>query len=201
MYDYRRMTPEERRAIVEARRSRGFPLHRPPHLAQGPSWYFITAATYEHRLHFSTSPELCALERRLLEAFQTARIPCAGWVVLPNHYHALIEASDLGMVGIVLGRVHGRSARYANQRDGTPGRRVWFRFSDRRVRSSRHFQACLHYLVINPIKHGLVSAIDDWPWSCVHDLISSMGRNALMDSLRRYPIDDFGKGWDDFGSG
>src|SRR5436309_1411691 len=78
MYDYRRMTPAERAAVVEMRRSRGFPLHKPPHPEQGAGWYFITAATFEHRRHFATPPELTALERRLLEALAASELPCGG---------------------------------------------------------------------------------------------------------------------------
>src|SRR5262245_41631896 len=121
MYDYRRMTPEERKAVVEVRRGRGFPWHKPPHPAQGPGWYFITAATFDHCPHFAAPNELTALERRLLQAFDAAGMPCGGWVVLPNHYHALLQTRDLAEVGRALQPVHGRSARYANRRDATPG--------------------------------------------------------------------------------
>ena len=117
MYDYRRMTPEEREAIVEDRRSRGFPLHRPPHPEQGRGWYLITAATFEHQHLFTAPKELTALSRRLQEAIQEARVACAGWVVFPNHYHLLIEPERLDLVGKLIGPVHGRSARYVNLRD------------------------------------------------------------------------------------
>src|SRR4051794_39340463 len=109
MYDYRRLSPAERDAVVEQRRSCGFPLHKPPHPDQGAGWYFITAATFEHRRHFATPPELTALERRLLEALAAAELPCGGWVVLPNHYHVLLRAATLAAVGKALGPVHGRS--------------------------------------------------------------------------------------------
>ena len=124
MYEYRRMTPEERRAVVEERRERGFPLHRPPHLKSGEGWYLVSAATYEHQHRFTTRGELTALERRLVEAWRTNGIRCAGWVVMPNHYHLLVRAAELASLGKALGGVHGRSARYANRRDGTPGRQV-----------------------------------------------------------------------------
>ena len=85
MYDYRRMTPQQRLAIVEARRASGLPLHKPPHLKLGAGWYMISAATYEHRHHFPAAGELTALQRRLFEAMDRISAPCAGWVVMPNH--------------------------------------------------------------------------------------------------------------------
>jgi putative transposase len=196
MYDYRRMTLSERQAIVEYRRVRGFPLHKPPHLNLGPGWYFITAATFEHHPHFADPRELTALERRLLEALRSAELPCAAWVVLPNHYHALVEAPKLSVVGGAVGSVHGRSGRYANVRDGTPGRQVWYKLSDRKVRSERHFWACLHYVLYNPVKHGYVNEMADWAWSSYPDIVAQNGKEWVEDLARKYPLGDFGDGWD-----
>ena len=196
MYDYRRTTPEERAEVVEQRRVRGFPLHKPPHLAQGEGWYLITAATYEHRPHFTAPDELRGLETRLLESFAGADLPCAGWVVLPNHYHALLYAPDLARVGAAVGPVHGRSSRYANGRDATPGRKVWYKFSDRKMRSERHFWATLHYIAYNPVKHGYVDDLEAWPWSCTHELVAEHGPDWLPGLAASYPLADYGDKWD-----
>src|SRR5262245_2337808 len=196
MYDYRRMTPEERQAIVQLRKKRGFPWHKPPHPAQGEGWYFITGATYEHRPHFSAPVELTALERRLLEAFAESHLSCGGWIVFPNHYHALVHAPDLAVVGKALGSVHGRSARYANKRDGAPGRQVWYKYSDRKVRSERHYWACLHYIIANPVKHEYVAGVADWQWSCYHELVEHNGAAWIEDLMHEYPLGDFGVSWD-----
>lgn len=197
MYEYRRMTPQQRQSIVEYRRRRGFPLHKPPHLSQGEGWYLITAATYEHRHYFRETNELTALESRLLEALAEASIPQFGWVVLPNHYHVLLHTDDLRTVGRAVGRVHGRSSRYTNQRDDTPGRQVWYKYSDRRMRSERHFWTTVHYIIANPAKHGFCTKMRDWPWSCVHEFLKVHG-NAWLDDLRlSYPLRDYGKGWDE----
>ena len=196
MYDYRRMTLEERQAIVEHRRSRGYPWHKPPQPLQGEGWYFITAATYEHLPHFSQPCELTALERRLLEALDQTGLPRAGWVVLPNHYHLLVYAPKLKQVGQMVGGVHGRSGQYANQRDKTLGRRVWYKYTDRKIRSERHFWACLHYIVFNPVKHGYSEQMGEWPWSCYHDLLHEHGAEWMDDLVRRYPLLDFGQEWD-----
>ena len=197
MYDYRRMTPEQRQAVVQQRRARGSPLHKPPHLDLGGGWYFISAATYEHRQMFNSPPELSALIRHLLDGFREAEIPVAAWVVMPNHYHILVEIDVVRQVGGVVGPVHGRSARYANQRDGLRGRQVWYKYSDRKVRSKRHFWTCLHYVIMNPVKHEFANSMDDWPWSCYHELLEAYGLSWTEDLQRDYPLIEFGRGWDD----
>ena len=197
MYEYRRMTREQRRAVVADRRARGFPLHKPPHLRSGEGWYFVSAATYEHQPRFTARAELTALERRLLETCRDIQVPCAGWVAMPNHYHLLVEVASLPRLGRALGGVHGRSGRYANRRDGIAGRRVWYKYTDRKVRSERHFWTCLHYCVFNPVKHCFANDPFDWPWSCIHQLSVQRGQAWIDDLERNYPLRDFGRGWDD----
>ena len=186
MYEYRRMTSEQRNAVVQARRARGYPLHKPPHLALG-----------EHRHHFAAPAELNALERRLLDALVEVAAPCAGWVVMPNHYHLPVQVGVMSTLGKALGRVHGRSARYVNLRDAARGRQVWYKYTDRKVRSERHFWTCLCYVLFNPVKHGFAGRPDDWPWSCFHELLAERGREWIEDLRRDYPLRDFGQGWDD----
>jgi len=198
MYDYRHMTPEQRLEIIELRRSRGFPIHKPPHIEQGTGWYFITAACYEHRAHFTSPDDLKALETRILGTLADESVPCAGWVVLPNHYHALIHTQSLRDVGRTIGRVHGGTSRLANLRDQTPGRQVWYKFTDRKMRSERHYWATLHYIIRNPVKHGYVQEPEDWPWSSVHELISGNGREWLRELANNYPLGEYGEGWDNF---
>jgi len=197
MYEYRRMTIEQRKAVVEDRRVRAFPWHKPPHLASGEGWFLVSAANYEHRHYFRASAELTALKRRLLEALDGLSMPCAGWVVMPNHYHLLVHTGELPVLGKALGSVHGRSSRYANRRDQTSGRRVWYKYTDRKVRSERHYWTCLHYIIINPVKHEFVNDLLEWPWSCVHDLVAQQGLQWVEDLRREYPVLDFGRGWDD----
>lgn len=197
MYDYRRMTKEEQTQVVLERRARGFPWHRPPHPKGAEGWYFITAACYEHAHHFAAANELTALQRRLFEAFGEVESECGGWVVMPNHYHALVTVSGFDKFGKAIGKVHGRSSRFANLRDQSPGRQVWYKYCDRAIRSERHYWTCLHYILANPVKHGFADAMNAWAWSCYHELLAEHGEAWIEELCREYPLLEFGKGWDD----
>jgi len=95
-YDYRRMAPEQREAVLHLRAAKGYPLHAPPHPLKEKTYYLLTAANYEHR-HIIASPERRAeFQKKALEKFQKFEVEVAAWVFLPNHYHSLdIELHSL----------------------------------------------------------------------------------------------------------
>ncbi|MBC7852571.1 MAG: transposase [Pirellulaceae bacterium] len=197
MYDYRRWTNEQRRQVVQQRHDRGFPLHRLPIWTSAAGGTSSRPRPTSTSIHFREANELSALTLRILEEMTAAAIPICGWVVLPNHYHLLVRLDQPKQIGASLGRVHGRSSRYANLRDQSPGRQVWYRYNDRKVRSERHFWTCLHYIMINPVKHRHAEDLSQWPWSCFHEVLAERGQSWIDDLQWEYPLLDFGKGWDD----
>jgi putative transposase len=118
--------------------------------------------------------------------------------VLPNHYHLLLFAPEQVDVGNALRNVHGRTSYLWNGKDGKRGRKVWYRYADRAMRSERHTHTTLNYIHYNPVKHGYVSSPYDWRESSVHWYLSAFGREWLRDLWRRYPVRDYGKEWDNF---
>ena len=196
MYRYRTLTPEQKAEVLRYRRLMGYPLHSPPHLHKVDGWFLITAATYEHKRHFCTEDAQAWLLSELLKELQVADIPCRGWVVLPNHYHILVQCRPLSVISQPLRRVHARTARELNRREGLMGRRVWYRFSDRQIRNERHYYTTLNYIHYNPTKHGYVPKPLDWACSSVHWYLEHFGIEWLRDLWREYPVRNYGKGWD-----
>jgi len=196
MYDYKKLTPEERRLVLQYRRERGFPLHAPPHFQGISGTYLITAACYEHCPIFENLDDLSWLTNETLDAFTTANLPHSAWVFLPNHYHLLVEAENLTIVSEVLRLLHSRVATAINSRHRQRGRKVWYRFSDRFIRSERHYFASVNYIHYNPIKHGYVERMGDWPWSSVHQYVETQGMEWLEGVWKKYPVKDYGQGWD-----
>ena len=196
MYDYRKMSPEQQAEVLRYRQLRGYPLHEPPHLHQAEGWFLITAATYEHATHFAAEEDRIWLLGELFGELKAARIPCNAWVVLPSHYHLLVNCCPLSIIGEPLRRVHARSARELNRREGIKGRQVWYRYSDRRIRDERHYYTTLNYIHYNPAKHGCVPTPLDWSCSSAHWYLEHEGIEWLRDAWREYSVKDYGQGWD-----
>jgi len=118
------------------------------------------------------------------------------WVVGPNHYHLLIE-TDLSAFARWIARLHNGKATQWNRQDERPGRKVWHRFSDRRIRSEAHYFSSVNYIHGNPVKHGWVDKAATWPWSSLGKYMDKVGRDVLTQWWARYPVKDYGRGWDD----
>ena len=193
-YEYRQMTPEERAAVVEDRRSRGYPLHSPPHPYRGGGAYCITAANYEHIPIIEPATRRTAFEDQLLAALG-ALGEIAAWVILPNHYHILIVLDDFASLSAALKQLHGTNSRVWNLEDGLTGkRRVWYKFYDCQVRNEPHYYRALNYIHFNPVKHGYVTTPYDWPWSSVMRYVETFHREWLREQWKKYPplFDDYG---------
>ncbi|MGD2177558.1 MAG: hypothetical protein PVG71_07020 [Anaerolineae bacterium] len=76
--------------------------------------------------------------------------------------------------------LHSRVATEINGRHDQRGRRVWYCFSDRLIRSDRHHWATVNYIHDNPVKHGYVDCMTAWPWSSIHNYVEEHGRDHLV---------------------
>ena len=196
MYEYRKLTPEQRREVVEQRLRMGYPPHSSPHPLKNHPFYLITAACYEHKHRLISSERRQELLNQLFETFTGEGIQILAWVVLPNHYHLLTQEVDFPWLSRQLRLIHGRFAYRWNQEDGLSGK-VWCSYSDRAIRSERHYYATLNYIHYNPVKHGFMGSPYDWKESSVHWYLEQNGREWLRDCWVKYPVKDYGKGWDD----
>jgi putative transposase len=199
-YEYRKLTPEEREAVLRQRRERGYPSHAPPHPVRDAGRYLITGVNFEHAHIMDTPDRRTDFEARLMAAMAAIHAEVFGWVILPNHYHVLTCVGSLNLVSAALKQLHGATSREWNLADQQTGkRRVWYKFTDRMIRNDAHFYMALNYVHINPVKHGYVSDPYDWPWSSLltYAEAEGYGREWLRGQWKAHPPGDFGKGWDD----
>jgi len=45
------------------------------------------------------------------------------------------------------------------------------RFSEHLIKDGADYRAHMDYMLINPVKHGWVTRVRDWPYSTVHRLV------------------------------
>ncbi len=137
-------------------------------------------------------------ELSLLETCKTTGAHIFAWCILPNHYHLLTRTDNIKLLRKEIGKTHGRTSRKWNLEDGEVGRKVWFNYVDRDMKSNRHYWASLNYVHNNAVHHGYVERWQDWPYSSVHQFLESTGRDEARRIWKEYPVLDYGKGWDDY---
>ena len=98
------------------------------------------------------------------------------WVVLPDHLHAVwqlpIDDCDYSnrwrAIKSHFVRALKKQGVLVNMRaDGSA--LVWQRrFWEHTIKNDDDLRRCVDYCYINPVKHGLVKAVVDWPYSSFH---------------------------------
>lgn len=196
MYEYRKLTPEQKIIIVQERLAKGYPPHSPPHPVENSEFYLITATCYEHKCRINSAERRQQLLNQLFEQFTYQNMEILAWVVVQNHYHLLVNNIDFKILSNTLRLIHGSIARQWNLEDKLTGK-LWCSFSDRAIRSERHYYTTLNYIHYNPVKHGWVKSPYDWTESSVHWYLENYGRDWLRSCWVEYPVRDYGKRWDD----
>jgi putative transposase len=200
-YLWRQLTPQQRDELLTWRKDRAHPWHSPPHRPNfGHLRFIISAACYEHHHYIGQNPErMDVFASDLVYALATKASKTFAWCVLPNHYHALVEAQDVKALLRELGQLHGRTSHTWNGEDKARGRKIFFRAVERAMRPDRHYWATLNYIHHNPVRHGYFERWTDWPWSSATQYLEQTDPEEAKRIWHDYPIRDYGKGWDEPG--
>ncbi len=101
------------------------------------------------------------------------------WVVLPDHMHAIWTMPDsdadyagrwLAIKAIFSRHLPMNEAESRNDSRLKRGeRRIWQRrYWEHTIRDDRDLENHINYVYFNPVKHGHVTKIEDWPFSSFH---------------------------------
>jgi putative transposase len=147
----------------------------------GNTWFFTVVT--KNREPLLTQAESRRVLNEVLHELQTRwPLQIQAWVLLPDHIHCIwrLPQNDSRYSmrwGWVKKEVTKRLQR---------GESVWQpRFWEHQIRNEPDFAAHCDYIHYNPVKHELVSAPDDWPWSTFHKFVQlgiytqSWGRAGL----------------------
>ena len=84
------------------------------------------------------------------------------WVVMPDHFHWLLELKSDSLSHVV-GRTKSLSSLTVNKALSSSGS-IWQQsFHDHAVRREEDLRALARYVVLNPVRAGLVHRIGDYP--------------------------------------
>ena len=102
------------------------------------------------------------------------------WVVLPDHLHCVIElppddadfATRWLSIKIKFSKALPKTERRSQVSVARGERGIWQRrYWEHLIRDDTDYRAHMDYVHINPLKHGLVKRVCDWPHSTFHRLV------------------------------
>ena len=91
------------------------------------------------------------------------------WVVhafcqMGNHYHLVVETVD-GQLARGMRHLNGQYTQWFNRRHGVGGHLFQGRYHAILVQRDSYLLELARYVVLNPIRAGMVKTLDDWRWS------------------------------------
>ncbi len=120
---------------------------------------------------------------RLRDAVRTVRrghpFDIHGWVVLPDHLHCVVQLPEgdtdftlrLRLIKAGFSKSLPRTEWLSAVRQRRGERGIWQRrFWEHLIKDEADYRAHMDYVHINPVKHGLVERVVDWPYSTFHRL-------------------------------
>ena len=92
------------------------------------------------------------------------RVRCHAYCLMGNHYHLLLETPE-GNLSATMRQLNGVYTQRFNRRHERCGHVLQGRFGAELVRRDAHLYEACRYIVLNPVRAGLVSHPGDWAWS------------------------------------
>ncbi len=169
--------------------------------------YFFTLVTHERR-SFLTSPLARTCLRDAIRNVRSERpIKMVAIVLLPDHLHCIWELpsgdsdystrwrriKSLFTSAWIAGG--GSEGMGSTSRTKKRERSVWQRrFYEHLIRDEKDLHRCADYIHGNPVKHGLVPRVRDYPWSSFHRFVE-LGHYDIdwgdMDWGGTNPVEEF----------
>jgi REP element-mobilizing transposase RayT len=89
---------------------------------------------------------------------------CHAYCLMTNHYHLLIETPDANL-STGMRHLNGVYTQHINHTHGRVGHLFQGRFKGILVEKDSYLLELARYIVLNPVRAGMVPQVENWPWS------------------------------------
>jgi REP element-mobilizing transposase RayT len=113
---------------------------------------------------FENDADRHRFETLLGETVDRYRLRCHSYCLMGNHYHAVLELSDNNLSD-AMHWLNGVFAQYSNREHHRVGHVLQGRFKSVLIGDDIHLRTANTYVVLNPVRAGLVSDPSEWRWS------------------------------------
>lgn len=129
--------------------------------------YLLTSVTKNRYAFFADWRVGALIAKEFERADRDQIVDSLAWVVMPDHFHWLIALKERPLSEVVA--VTKSKGNYLVNKVLARSGSVWQRgFHDRAIRREEDLKAVARYVVLNPVRAGLVKRVADYPlWNAV----------------------------------
>jgi putative transposase len=146
--------------------------------------FFFVTCRLSRRRDVLSAADLDCLAQVIAERRRKHGFLVTAWVFLPDHWHAILYPRSPLTISEAMEAIKVSSTKRMNRAREEAGVLWQGRFFDRVLRTVKEYGETLEYIHWNPVKAGLASRPELWPWSSVHQFQrGAVGQIAASRSL------------------
>ncbi|HCO96245.1 MAG TPA: transposase [Phycisphaerales bacterium] len=147
-------------------------------------YYFFTVVTYKRKRFLADDIARECLRSAWQNVRQNRPFEVTALCLLPDHLHCLWRLpegdNDYSTRWMLIKKrftrrylkAGGYESGQSLSREKKRERGIWQRrFWEHQIREQEDLDKHVDYIHYNPLKHGLVKAVEDWPWSTYHKFV------------------------------
>ena len=137
---------------------------------------------------FSKPEDYILFEKLLTEAKALTDMRIFGYVLMPNHWHLVLNPRNDSDLGLFMHRLTNAHTRQVHTRTKTVGSGHLYqgRYKSFIVEKDRYFLALINYVERNPVRAKLVRQCENWQWGSAWRRIN--GNREQKKLLDRSPV-------------
>ena len=116
---------------------------------------------------------------------------CHAYCLIGNHYHLLVETPDAN-VSLGMRQLNGVYTQAFNRRHQRSGHLFQGRYKAILIQKDSHLVEVSRYIVLNPVRAGVVDRPGDWPWSSYRAMVGRKRPHRCLSTewiLKQFSMD------------
>ncbi len=157
-------------------------MARPLRIEYEGAFYHVTSRGNERKRIFSAKADFHRFKGYLKEAQEKYGFRLHAYVLMPNHYHLVIETPE-GNLSKVMHYINGSYSNFFNRRRRRSGHLFQGRYKAILVDADSYLLPLSRYVHLNPVKAGIVKQPEAYPYTSYNSFISKKGEEIITRDL------------------
>lgn len=166
-------------------------MARPLRIEYAGALYHVTSRGDRREAIYFSDTDRRAWLGVLADACERFNWRCHGWCQMTNHYHVVLETIE-GNLARGMRQLNGVYTQYVNRAHQRVGHVFQGRYKAVLVQKEAHLLELARYVVLNPVRAGMVADAALWPWSSYGAMVGTTPAPSWLETdwlLRQFGAD------------